>query len=293
MGKSLVATPATLGMLFALAFAWSMQSAWRATFGPFLNWLGDLGLSFGTRLGHVAIHPFGFAHTINTNVQKFLSASVAMAEKSFVRLLNIVVEPYLLIVGVTLALGLTAYEGFEALWHAVTHTAPSVARDTLWRPTVRAIQHSLQSIDARIRSLAHQMQALAAHVAHIAASIPHAIPQVIPRLGRLEKTAVDYTRLYKWMKRNATKILVGGALATALARIGLGWIRCRNMSRVGKRVCGVNPSWIDEFLAGTLLIVGANSFEEFVKEAQAGYDLGIEGLQLFIREFRDLDIPKG
>jgi len=79
------------------------------------------------------------------------------------------------------------------------------------------------------------------------------------------------------------------ALGVALlARIGAGWVRCTNMRRVGRRICGVNPSWIDEFLAATLLIVGVQSYRDFVKEAQAGFELGLEGLEVFIAEYKDL-----
>jgi len=73
-------------------------------------------------------------------------------------------------------------------------------------------------------------------------------------VGRLEKT-----------------LAIAGATAlvgAALARLGLGWLRCPRIAKAGKQLCGVNPNLLDSLLADTLLIAGTVSLVDFAKEMQ-------------------------
>ncbi len=268
MGEAVVETPIALGMLVALLVCFALQNIWKATFGPFLHWLGGLAISASVHGIGFSVKPFHYAETLNNSVQQYLTQAVAMAEKRFVQALNVVVEPFLLMAGVTLALGLAADEGFRALWSHITHVAPQIARDTLWKPAVKALERTDAFVRARLSTLTHRLDALAARVAHVAASIPHAIPQVIPRLGRLERTAIDYTKLHKWLSRALLGTLGATAVATALRALKLGFLRCSNFRKAGKRTCGMDTSLLDALLADTLLVVGTLSLVEFAKEME-------------------------
>lgn len=292
MGKSIVFTPATIGMFFVLAFCWGMQNLHRSTFGPFLEWLANLGINKDISFVHIHIHPFTFAHTINKTIQQVLSQGLALAEKSFVRLLNMVVEPYLLLAGVTLALGLTGYEGLRALWNHVTHVVPRVIVERIKVPAKAAARQAVGISQAMFSTLAHRVSALAAHVAHIAATIPHASPQVIPRLGRLEKTRINYDKLHKWINRALLGTLGATAVWAALRILKLRWIRCETSRKFGNRLCGAHPQWLSDFLAGMTVIVGATSVVEFIEEAQAGEELALDLLQGFVRELKGLDLDR-
>jgi hypothetical protein len=63
-----------------------------------------------------------------------------------------------------------------------------------------------------------------------------------------------------------TKAAGAALVAFSLARLGLGWLRCGNVKKVGKRLCGMNPDLLDALLIGTTLIVGTISLREFAKE---------------------------
>ncbi len=268
MGEAVIETPILLGMLFALVLCWSLQSLWRATFGPFLHWLANLGISVNKGFVHLNVHPFRYAEHLNTAVQKTLEQGIAMAEKRSVQALNAVVEPFLLIAGVTLALGLVSYEGFQALWHHVTTVTPRIIHQTIVRPVERAQKATAAISRATFNTLAHKVTALQAQVKALAHAIPHAIPQVIPRLGRLERTAIDYTKLHKWLKRALLGTLGATAVLAGLKALRLGFLRCTGFTKAGKRACGMDPNLLESLLADTLLIVGTLSLVEFAKEMQ-------------------------
>src|SRR6185437_6165327 len=60
------------------------------------------------------------------------------------------------------------------------------------------------------------------------------IKQILRRLRSLEKRI---------------GVTAGAAIvAAALARLGLGWIRCANVKRVGKAVCGFDRNWLNTIL---------------------------------------------
>ena len=100
-------------------------------------------------------------------------------------------------------------------------------------------------------------------------------------------------RLWSRFFGSAGSQAVGVAMGAAvLAKLGISYVRCSRGKRFGKELCKSNPDWIGDFFLGTVLLTSSFSFHDFVKEAQAGFDLGLEGLQLFIREFKDLPIPK-
>lgn len=90
------------------------------------------------------------------------------------------------------------------------------------------------------------------------------------RIGRLEKPLVG-----------AAVVAVVGA---ALARLGLRWARCSNVGKVGKQVCGMNPTLLESLLADALLVVGAISVVEFAKELQAIEAATVAAMRGFVRE---------
>lgn len=54
---------------------------------------------------------------------------------------------------------------------------------------------------------------------------------------------------------NAASLAFVGAAGWALARLGGGWIRCRNWNKVGKAVCGLPTGLIDDLLALSLALL--------------------------------------
>lgn len=239
MGRAVVSAPITLGMLVMLFLCLSLQNLWRTSFGPFLHWLSGLGIKAGHGIFRIDIHPFRAAEEIDVEVQKVLSQGIAMAEKNFVRFLNYTVEPFLLIAGVTLALGLTAYEGFDALWHHVTKVAPRVIHQTIVRPVQKAGQVVDSRLTARVNSLTHRLEAIAAQVRHTAVAIPHDIATVPERVGITSKQMRRLARRTHELEKKTVGLGAVTLVTAALVRMGFRWVKCASAQRVGRRLnCG-------------------------------------------------------
>lgn len=84
-----------------------------------------------------------------------------------------------------------------------------------------------------LRSHFHAMTAVLPHVLPI--PIGRTITAIRRRLRRLER-AVPGTSVF------------AAAVAVALAKLGIGWIRCNNVKRVGRELCGLNPRTLSDLL---------------------------------------------
>jgi hypothetical protein len=131
--------------------------------------------------------------------------------------------------------------------------------------------------------------AVARAVGVLEGEIGHVIDWTIPRLRARERSLSDSLgRLWHRVRANEGRLALGAAVAlvvTALGRLGLGWIRCRNVTKVGRRICGLDPSQIEGLLLDTLAIVGTVSLIEFIRDAQAIENVALDALGGFIREF--------
>jgi len=91
---------------------------------------------------------------------------------------------------------------------------------------------------------------------------------VAGRVGQLERTTRgELTRLRR-IEGTLTKAGAAALVGVALARLGLGWLRCPRVAKLGKRACGMDASLLDSLLADTLVIAGTVSLIEFAREMQ-------------------------
>lgn len=269
MGRAVVSAPMALGMGCALILCWSLQAGWGATFGPLFNWLANLGITIPLKgLPDVGIHPFGFLHTIDRNIRAWLTQGIALSERSFVRFLNATVEPFLLMAGVALALGLALFE----LAQYVRHSLPHTITERVVAPTKAAIdkraRETAQALGLRLNSLTHRFDLLRARVDHLAHATAGTIASPFPRIGRIEREAHDATN---WLKRHRYLAAYTSLAALGLAmlkRLGLGWLRCRNVNKAGKAVCGMNPLALEALLLTALPLAVDFDLEAFAEEMQ-------------------------
>ncbi len=288
----LVLTPGVtlFGAIVAFAFLYTFDKAFRALFSPLLTRVANI--NFGPSRFVPDFHPFGFLNAVVESVESWTKSGMAASQRamswSITTLRSSIHE-----------LALTAQSmahnyalAFDAVWHGIKHAVPRVVRQTIVRPVQKAAAYS----DAKLRAAVHQLTArvdhLAARVGHLTHATAGAIAAPFPRIGRLEKdmaNALGNLRKLGLLKNYKTLAALGVAVA---AKIGLSWARCSRSKKFGDKLCHSNANWIEDFFLGTVLLLGSYSFHEFVEDAQEGFDLGLEGLQLFIREFKDLPIPK-
>jgi hypothetical protein len=117
----------------------------------------------------------------------------------------------------------------------------------------------------------------------IGVTIPHDIAGLRARAKSITERLDNL-----WQKVRTHDKLLGtaaltAAVAVALARLDLNWIRCRNWNRIGKGLCGSNASFIESLLADALLVVGSLSLVQLAEEVQPIVSDGARVVQDFWR----------
>jgi hypothetical protein len=72
-----------------------------------------------------------------------------------------------------------------------------------------------------------------------------------------------------------------GLVATSLARLGLNWLRCSNVAKVGKGVCRAPLGWIESLLAGLVVVYGVVNIRTLAKELYDLVGTGARDVQRF------------
>jgi hypothetical protein len=168
---------------------------------------------------------------------------------------------------------------------------------------VLALYHALAKAIARLHGTTHEQTKAIAHTARAASDARHradtaqvraqAIPAdvVIPRdlsglRGRVREAEQEIGRLWDRVRGIAPSVIGGvalGALTLALGRLGLGWARCSNVGKVGRRVCGMDAGLLESVLADSLLILGTLSLVTFAEEMQDVTEVIARPIQTFWR----------
>lgn len=187
----------------------------------------------------------------------------------------------------------------SALRHRADHALADIAR------LERAVEHAAAgkigaAIHDATRPIAGELQAveratlprIRAVENELAGVVEPDIAALRERARTLEQEAI---RAFEWA-RGQWKVLsvgaVAAAVAVALERLGLGWVKCRNVGRVGRAICGLPTRLLEDLLAGVfdvlliadlcqltkLLVITAESAP--VQEALGGLIAGIDALLL-------------
>ena len=109
------------------------------------------------------------------------------------------------------------------------------------------------------------------------------LPRVKAREAELGR---EITNLWKWTRSHALvagSVAFAGAVALALSRLGLGWVRCSKVGRVGRNVCGMDDGLLESLLADSLLILGTLSLVTFAEEMQDVTGAIVAPIQTFWR----------
>jgi hypothetical protein len=119
----------------------------------------------------------------------------------------------------------------------------------------------------------------------------HAIPALWGGLehvgGRVKRVERDAARTARRLRRAEAYLTAAGMVvivATALGRLGLKWVRCRKVGRVGRHACGMDHDWLDALLLGSTMVFGAVSFTQFLRECESVTDEGYDFLRTLTTE---------
>lgn len=134
--------------------------------------------------------------------------------------------------------------------------------------TVRVLAPGLAALQGRVRALEAKVEAIGA--AAPAAVLAPPISITIPKPG----VAVDeLTRGIDAIKKKlgrVTRVLspvgIAGLVAGALlATLKLPWLKCRNVDKAGRALCGLNADVLEGMLAGLVALFGTFALVEFAK----------------------------
>jgi hypothetical protein len=154
------------------------------------------------------------------------------------------------------------------------HALPAIRQ--AGRVIVHEVTHTVTRTVTRIVGATAGALALPGYVIHLPG-----------RVGRLER---DWSGLKARLRRLEHAAGATGAVAlfvAALSRLGLHWLRCRNVSKVGRAVCGTDTGLLTSLLGDALLIASAVSVVEFARELLAIEDEALVIAHRIIREFPD------
>jgi hypothetical protein len=145
------------------------------------------------------------------------------------------------------------------------------APTTIIHKTTQVIAPGLKALEGEVKALEAKVAAIGAAAPAIILSPPVTLPSptVIPGVGAIYRGIDSLWREVKRLGKVLTPAgIVGLVAASVFSLAHLGWLRCGNVNKVGKRICGLNSDVLDGLLAGLLVIFGTLSLEAFAKDVQ-------------------------
>lgn len=117
-----------------------------------------------------------------------------------------------------------------------------------------------------------------------AVAIPGWVIRLPSRVGDVEHDLSGLRKRVKGLEKYAGATAAVALFTAALAKLGLNWIRCRNVSKAGKAICGMNPDLLTALLGGALLLNSKISLRDLAREMEEPTALVAEALHTLIRE---------
>lgn len=234
---------------------------------------------FGTARGAVAWIPWvgrvtaGALHDIESKIVGILSAAAMGLERRIGSLWH-----------ATASLADSAFDAIRDNARTIAEVASFLPGMALAKPLYDAIaglKKGQAVTRVYVRTVVHDhtvtkvIAKSAAHTATVAKVRAQAIPAdvVVPGdlagiRARTRTVEHEIGRLWEWTRAHSRAVVGGialGALVSALGRLGLGWIRCSKVKRLGRRACGMDESLITDLIEDSLIIVGGFSLLEFAE----------------------------
>jgi hypothetical protein len=145
----------------------------------------------------------------------------------------------------------------------------------------------IQTVPRTVREAAREIEWLRRHWKALTAAVAGAGAISLPwgGAGRIERDVLGLRKLFDRINRRTIGLGAVALVAAALARMGLSWIRCRNVVKTGKRLCGMDGSWLDSLLLDTVAILSVLSVVEFAEAMLEIEGVAVDVLARGIREF--------
>lgn len=272
-----------LGIVLRFGVAFGLRWLWIVTVGAFLGWLASRFI----RVSIARHHPLrGLGNailTVNRNIERSLDLAVIASEAAAVLLFN-AIGHQLERVGYDLAtFAVAAAQRVSSLTIEIPKVAHRAGRAAAAAMAASLLAHYIRKLTVAVHHqtarIGHLEHAVYARLRLLARGIDRLRVRVIPairarvgrleaRIGRLERRLTREIRARGRTVAGAGTIVGAAAVAAALSRLGLRWLRCGNVTRAGRAVCGMNSDLLSSLLLDIAVLEVAFNLEEFVRDLQ-------------------------
>jgi hypothetical protein len=202
------------------------------------------------------------------NIDHLLAEGVTASERGAVVLFKLFLNTQLWVAREIADLSTDTWHAIRGVEHATVTKVTKVVTHTVVKPirtTITVVKGTSTTLTKQITARA---KALEARVVRLEHALGHAVASPFPRIGHLEREIANQGKRL----RTAEKALAAGASAalvlTALKRMGLGWLRCSNVTKTGKAVCGMDARLLESLLFDALALTVAFNLRTFAEELQ-------------------------
>lgn len=279
----------TLGALLVFLVCLGLREGWDHTIGYGLRWVAGQIRGVTVSVYFWSVHPLDFLADaldwIANEISHYLAVAALNSEHAATAMWHLTARVFWWSVHETKAL---AIDTWHALEHAVTVTVPDAAK---WaRREAVAVAHRIVNTEAAARRAADRELSHLAHVAvadaelgiHRAeAALDWSEAQVGHIRDYIKGLAGRVAQLERQLSRAAIIGLIG---ATIFTEFGLGWLRCGNVGKAGKQLCGLGTDLVEALLLGTLAVEGTVSLVSITHELVDLADTFVPSALGFFRE---------
>lgn len=308
----MVLAPELVGLLASLLLVCALMAlsfAYTYTFGALLKALASL-LDVGISIPYgPTLHPFSFIggalNDLDNTIRNGLGTGIQYAQYGFNKTLHAVAYSIQEIGNTLEALASDTRSALHGLRVSVIPTLIGAALGPL-AAIVYGLRHQVKAIAVAVANAAIHPGRTVVHtitnlrtvehtiVKTVTVTVPAAVAKAValpaPRLGWLERETITTLARLKKIGASLTPAGVLAATIAAVGTLGFGWVRCRNVGKAGKVLCGMNGDLLESLLADTLLIASTISIVEFAKNCQAFSSEVESPLVQFVRELRSVSV---
>lgn len=281
---------AAAGAFLCYLAASGMLTAWRRSLGKLLVYFADQLDRVSVRILGRTFRIFGslaaLLRTANRNVDTLLGEAVEWSGKGASAMFSYFLTMQLWIWQQMSGLANDTYAAIKGVRTTTVNTTTKVIRQTVVKPITKQVTVVLKVSSAAVRTFNKRLSRAEKRVAALAVAVAGVAALPLPRIGRLEKRAKAAEKRLTRLEKLTLGAVGAAATLAALKRLGLGWLRCGNVTRSGKRVCGMDSSLLDSLLAGSLLLTSALSLQQMARELREPTALVMDGLDTLVSELR-------
>ena len=275
---------ALLATFFAAVLCWMLLVGYQLSLGALLRGIASVADSVSL----FGWHPFRVLGSLAHQVDQYINAALVDAVNgtrwAFAKVLNFTA---LLIERSFEAVAELAEGTYLAIAHVITHDIPlGFKREfapylyllnylrkqvgQLAHQAAHVIEHTTTVVQRETTKVVQKVERVTrVEVVKQAAAIPKAIGIPLPRVGALERDVSGIgKRVEDALRKLSPAALAGVFVGSILSVAGLQWIRCGNVGRTGKALCGLNANVLEGLLAGLLSIFGTIGIVTFAKDVQ-------------------------